>query len=69
MLWQSPDYTPVYMTGLDEVKNAQDLHTFIHRENHEPKSLERRISGALLEKSEDLSRSLRMEPCHPTDRL
>ena len=31
------DYTPVYMTGLDEVENAQDLHSFIHRENQEAK--------------------------------
>ena len=31
------DYTPVYMTGLEEVEKAQDLHSFIHRENQEPK--------------------------------
>ena len=31
------DYTPVYMTGLDEVEKAQDLHSFIHRENQEAK--------------------------------
>ena len=31
------DYTPVYMTGLEEVEKAQDLHTFIHRENQEAK--------------------------------
>ena len=31
------DYTPVYMTDLDEVEKAQDLHSFIHRENQEAK--------------------------------
>lgn len=31
------DYTPVYMTGLEEVEKAQDLHSFIHRENQEAK--------------------------------
>lgn len=31
------DYTPVYMTGLEEVDKAQDLHSFIHRENQEAK--------------------------------
>lgn len=31
------DYTPVYMTGLEEVKKAQDLQSFLHRENHETK--------------------------------
>ena len=31
------DYTPVYMTGLDEVEKAQDLHNFLYRENHETK--------------------------------
>lgn len=31
------DYTPIYMTGLEEVEKAQDLHTFIHRENQEAK--------------------------------
>ena len=31
------DYTPVYMTGLEEVEKAQDLQSFIHRENHETK--------------------------------
>ena len=31
------DYTPVYMTGLEEVEKAQDLHNFLHRENHETK--------------------------------
>ena len=31
------DYTPVYMTGLEEVEKAQDLHSFIHCENQEAK--------------------------------
>lgn len=31
------DYTPVYMTGLEEVEKAQELHNFLHRENHETK--------------------------------
>lgn len=31
------DYTPVYMTGLEEVDKAQDLQSFIHRENQEAK--------------------------------
>ena len=31
------DYTPVYMTGLEEVEKTQDLHSFIHRENQEAK--------------------------------
>lgn len=31
------DYTPVYMTGLEEVEKAQDLHNFLQRENHETK--------------------------------
>ena len=31
------DYTPVYMTGLEEVEKAQDLHSFIHCENQEVK--------------------------------
>ena len=31
------DYTPVYMTGLEEVEKAQGLHNFLHRENHETK--------------------------------
>jgi phosphopantothenate-cysteine ligase len=31
------DYTPVYMTGLEEVEKAQDLHNFLHRENQEAK--------------------------------
>ena len=31
------DYTPVYMTGLEEVEKAQDLQSFIHRENQEAK--------------------------------
>lgn len=31
------DYTPVYMTGLEAVEKAQDLHSFIHRENQEAK--------------------------------
>ena len=31
------DYTPVYMTGLEEGEKAQDLHSFIHCENQEAK--------------------------------
>lgn len=31
------DYTPVYMTGLEAVEKAQDLHSFFHRENQEAK--------------------------------
>lgn len=31
------DYTPVYMTGLDEVAKSQDLTTFLHQENQETK--------------------------------
>ena len=36
-LWLFLDYTPVYITGLEEVEKAQDLHSFIHRENQEAK--------------------------------
>ena len=65
------DYTPVYMTGLDEVKNAQDLHTFIHRENHETKisSKEEYQVLFLKKKSEDYLARQRMEPCYSTDWL
>lgn len=31
------DYTPVYMTGLDEAAKSQDLTTFLHQENQETK--------------------------------
>ena len=31
------DYTPVYMTGLDEVAKARDLTIFLHKENQETK--------------------------------
>ena len=31
------DYTPVYMTGLDEAAKARDLTTFLHQENQETK--------------------------------
>lgn len=31
------DYTPVYMTGLDEVAKARDLTTFLYQENQETK--------------------------------
>ena len=49
------DYTPVYITGLEEVEKAQDLHSFIHRENQEAKNLfQRRIPSTLSkEKSQD----------------
>ena len=49
------DYTPVYMTGLEEVEKAQDLHSlYPSRKSRNQNLFERRISGALLkEKSED----------------
>lgn len=31
------DYTPVYMTGLDEAAKSRDLTTFLHQENQETK--------------------------------
>ena len=65
------DYTPVYMTGLEEVEKAQDLHSFIHRENQEAKNFfQRRIPGTLSkEKSQDYLARQRMEPCYSTDWL
>ena len=65
------DYTPVYMTGLEEVEKAQDLHSFIHRENQETKisSKEEYQVLFLKKKSQDYLARQRMEPCHSTDRL
>ena len=49
------DYTPVYITGLEEVEKAQDLHSFIHRENQGSENLfQRRIPSTFSkEKSQD----------------
>lgn len=52
------DYTPVYMTGLEEVDKAQDLHSFIHRENQEAKiSSKEEYQVLFLKKNRRLYRS------------
>ena len=59
------------MTGLEEVEKAQDLHTFIHRENQEAKiSSKEEYRVLFLKKNpEDYLARQRMEPCYSTDRL